>query len=97
MPIPRALGLVCSLLFVACAKDGEQAGGTPPSAKQPPAADAPPSGEDDDSTAPAAADRCAEIAAEFRDTLEAATGACTTAADCGCYNPVAAEDRKSVV
>lgn len=56
MPITRALGLVCSLLLVACAKD--------------------------DSPAPAAADRCAEIAAEFRDTLKAATGACTTAADC---------------
>lgn len=33
---------------------------------------------------------CADVRRRFSETLAKATGACATAADCGCYDPVAA-------
>jgi hypothetical protein len=48
-------------------------------------------GKDRDGSGGPPADTCPQIAASFRDALKSAGGACTTAADCACYNPVVAD------
>lgn len=37
---------------------------------------------------PPASDACASVQERFKARLDRASGACTTDADCGCYNPV---------
>jgi hypothetical protein len=55
------------------------AGSATPTTKTPPA-----------TKPPAKTGPCADIAARFKATLARGSGTCKTAADCGCYNPVAA-------
>jgi hypothetical protein len=70
--LPRTMLLV--LLAVGCAKEAPPA---PTSAPPAPA------------TAPAGAtDACVDIRGRFDAALAKRTDACSTAADCGCYNPV---------
>jgi len=61
-----------------------------PSSAAPPASEAP-GAAPPPAEPPVVADPCEAHRAAFRAALAAATGSCTSAADCGCFNPVVAE------
>jgi hypothetical protein len=93
----------CTLtLPVACrrtARSGDSAGvdtgaGAAPTPHAPPpspaATTSPAAATSPDAAAAAAAGPCTALAARFKHAVDTAPGSCATAADCACYNPVAA-------